>query len=243
MSGLVGSRQARDVGTADDQALAAQWAADGIEAALRVRAPAVHATTAMVRELAVRVARELQLDDDPVPIDLCARLRDVGMLALPDAIALSTGALSSADWEVLNTHPGVGAEMLEALEPLAAAAPVVRSHHERWDGDGYPDGLRGEAIPAASRVISVCDAFVSMARDRPHRRGLGIEVALERVVEEGGRQFDPAAVAALVAVIAGKSEAPAKAESRFQRKPEQRDLTSVLAELDVIPISALAHER
>src|SRR5436190_76963 len=205
MSGLVASGHGRDAGTTGQGANAARWLAAGLDAALRARAPAVHASTAMVCELAVRVHRQLGLEDGPAPIDLCARLRDVGMLALPDAVVLSTGALSAADWEAVNTHPGIGADMLAELEPLAAAGPVVRSHHERWDGDGYPDGLRGEAIPPPSRVISVCDAFVSMARDRPHRRGLGIEVALERVVEESDRQFDPAAVKALVDVVAGKA--------------------------------------
>src|SRR4051812_9503781 len=115
MSGQFGSGRDRDVGTAVTDPHAAQWIAAGLEAALQARAPAVNASTAIVRELAVRVGRELELDDHEAPLDLCARLRDVGMLALPDAVVLATGALSSADWESVNTHPVIGAEMLGAL--------------------------------------------------------------------------------------------------------------------------------
>src|SRR6202035_4626629 len=101
------------------------------------------------------------------------RLRDVGMLALPDSVVLATGKLAPADWELVNRHPILGAELLASLDGLQRAVPVVRSHHERWDGDGYPDGLRAEAIPLLARIIAGADAFVAMASDRPHRRGMG----------------------------------------------------------------------
>jgi putative nucleotidyltransferase with HDIG domain len=229
---------------------AARLIADGLDAALRARAAAVHASTAMVTELATRVSREYGLEGGHTLVELSARLRDVGMLSLPDALVLETGPLPPADWELINTHPARGAELLETLEPLAAIAPIVRSHHERWDGGGYPDGLRADDIPLASRVISVCDAFVSMARDRPHRKGLGIEVALERVVDESGRQFDAEAVDALVAIVAGRAtRRPQRPESRFARPPapategEAKNLQVAILELDMVPVSALAHQR
>ena len=231
-------------------ARAAQWAAHGLEAALRARAPSVHSSTKTVQQIAVRVGRELGLGAEQQFIGICTALRDVGMLFLPDALVMATGRLSPADWELINTHPVRSAELVATIEPLAPTAAAVRAHHERWDGGGYPDGLQGEDIPPTSRIISACDAFVAMARDRPHRKGMGIEVALERVVEESGQQFAPDVVEALVKVVSGRAERPqragAAAEKRFnagiQPEPEQRDLKAAIAELDVVPVSAVAHE-
>jgi putative nucleotidyltransferase with HDIG domain len=139
------------------------------------------------------------------------------------------------------------------LTGLERAAPVVRSHHERWDGAGYPDGLKGEAIPVLSRVIAACDAFVAMAIDRPHRRGAGGEVALEHVERERGEQLDPQVVDALVTVIGGDrgdDDAP-----RPETRPDVRrvdgpgaeragpDLTEILARLDVLPAFGPAIDR
>ena len=151
----------------------AESAGAALEAALAARAPGVHASTPMVRQLALQVGRELDLDAvAKAQLDLAVRIRDVGMIALPDSVALATTALSPADWELVNQHPVIGAELIEGLPVVAFAAPLVRSHHERWDGGGYPDGLTGDQIPLLSRVMATCDAFVSMASDRPHRRGM-----------------------------------------------------------------------
>ena len=166
----------------------------------------------MVRQLALKVSRELDLDDeDEAHLDLAVRIRDVGMIALPDSVALATTPLSPSDWELVNRHPVIGAKLIEELPVVAFAAPLVRAHHERWDGGGYPDGLAGTAIPLLSRVIATCDAFVSMASDRPHRRGMGAETALEQVELGSGSQFDPAIVDALVAVLRGTRTSPAGA--------------------------------
>jgi putative nucleotidyltransferase with HDIG domain len=195
--------------TAGGYADAADAAGLALEAALAARAPGVHASTPMVRQLALKVGRGLGVDaGTEAQLDVSVRVRDVGMIALPDNVALATTSLSPADWELMNRHPVIGAELVESLPAIAFAAPIVRSHHERWDGRGYPDGLAGETIPLLSRVIAACDAFVSMASDRPHRRGLGAETALEQVCDGSGSQFDPVVVDALVAVLRGRS-APA----------------------------------
>lgn len=230
--------------------------AHGLEAGVRARAPGVYASTPTVRELAVRVSRNLGLDESAqILADVCARVRDVGMIALRDSVVLRTGSLAPEDWEELNRHPVLGAGMLETLPVLAIAAPIVRAHHERWDGAGYPDGLRGEKIPLLSRVIATCDAFAAMATDRPHRRGVGAEGALEQIVQERGSQFDPQTVDALLAVITGQDAADAgreKAERGRARPPARRaaggradtpDLRTAIAEFDVVPAFGPACER
>jgi len=139
---------------------------------------------------------------------------------------------------------------------MAAAAAIVRAHHERWDGAGYPDGLRGEAIPLASRVVAVCDAFVTLATDRPYRRGLGAEGALEYVRRHRGSQFDPRIADCLVAAITGKNERPRRtlvqdADLSGERPRDTvhgaparvRDVRSALARFDVVPAFAPACDR
>jgi putative nucleotidyltransferase with HDIG domain len=177
----------------------AAWVGAALEAALRARAPSVHASTPLVRQVAAKVSRELHLGAQTAALlDLAVRVRDIGMIALPDSVVLATARLTPDEWLLVNRHPVVGAQLLEELAVVAVAAPLVRSHHERWDGGGYPDGLSGDAIPLLSRVIAACDAFAAMAHDRPHRRGMGPEVALNRLCEERGAQFDPVIVDALV---------------------------------------------
>jgi putative nucleotidyltransferase with HDIG domain len=233
-----------------------EWTGAALEAALAARAPGVHASTPMVRQLALQVSRELGLDPRfEAHLDLAVRVRDVGMIALPDSVALATTPLSPSDWELVNRHPVIGAQLIERLEVVAFAAPLVRSHHERWDGGGYPDGLTGEEIPLLSRVLATCDAFVSMASDRPHRRGMGAETALEQVDLGRGSQFDPAVVDALITVLRGNgsspaSPAPARGEvvsvssaSTTDPGTKRSGLTGAIEEHDVVPVFAPAQER
>ena len=235
----------------------AAWVAAALEAALRARASGVHASTPMVRQLAVKVGRELGLDgQNQALLDVAIRVRDVGMVAVPDAVVFATTPLSPGDWEVVNRHPVIGAELLEELAVVASAAPIVRAHHERWDGDGYPDGLSGDAIPLLSRVIATCDAFVAIASDRPHRRGVGAEAALEHVCLERGAQFDPRTVDALVAALAGDDgpgfsagggavvdPAPRGGSGIGPARGGRLDLMRAIEEFDVVPALAPAHER
>jgi HD-GYP domain-containing protein (c-di-GMP phosphodiesterase class II) len=104
---------------------------------------------------------------------------------------------------VIKRHPVLGADMLAPIEELTPAVPVVRHHHERFDGRGYPDGLRGEEIPLAARVVSVADAFDTMTRDRPYGYGISRQAALEEVERNSGTQFDPRTVRALLEVVWG----------------------------------------
>lgn len=231
--------------------------ASGLEAALRARAPGVHAGTPLVRKLAVQVSRHLGLDEPQrLAVDVCAQVRDIGMISLPDSVVLNTGSLSPHDWALLNRHPVLGAELLESITPIARAADIVRGHHERWDGDGYPDGLSAEAIPLPSRVVAVCDAFVSIATDRPHRRGIGADGALEYIREQRGSQFDPAVVECLVATVTRKRISPSPAVAKTAHHPtwhppgkpaaaegRSRELSTAIAEFGAVPAFGPACER
>jgi len=144
---------------------------------------------AYAMRLAVEVAPALT--DDP-GLEWGFLLHDVGNLGLPDRVLLKRGALTSADWQVLRQHTVIGAELL-ASAPLVGerGLEVVRSHHERWDGTGYPDGLEGTAIPLSARIFAVADALDAMTSRRAHRRPLRWDAAVARIRAGAGTQFDP----------------------------------------------------
>ncbi len=130
-----------------------------------------------------------------------ALLHDMGKIAIPDAVLLKPGRLDAREWEIMRRHPEIGYWFLQDIEFLAGALPIVRYHHERFDGRGYPAGLAGEAIPLGARIFSVADAFDAMTADRPYRQGLPVEVALEEIRRGSGSQFDPQIVEAFLAMI------------------------------------------
>ncbi|MEO5679643.1 MAG: HD-GYP domain-containing protein [Acidimicrobiales bacterium] len=125
-------------------------------------------------------------------------LHDAGKIGVPEGILNKPGPLTEAEWRVMRTHPVIGHQMVDRIPFLANAAEIVRSHHEAWDGSGYPEGLAGEAIPRPARVFTVVDAFDAMTTDRPYRAALSVERAVGELVRLAGRQFDPEAVAAFV---------------------------------------------
>ncbi|MCC6730446.1 MAG: diguanylate cyclase [Chthonomonadales bacterium] len=165
-----------------------------------------------VARFALRLARELEGAGAPwrpsAPITpgdmrelaLGSLLHDIGKIHVPDAILRKPGSLSSDEWEVVRMHPITGAELISHLPLLAPATRVVRSHHERWDGRGYPDGLAGDQIPWAARVFAVCDAVDSMTVSRPGRPARTLALAQEEIVRQAGSQFDPNVVEAFVRV-------------------------------------------
>ena len=156
-----------------------------------------------VVQLAVAVGNLLHLDyASLVELEFAARLHDVGKIRVPDAVLHKPGALDEREYDVIRCHSAWGAETLAGIPGLEAVAAVVRFHHERWDGSGYPDGLGGARIPLASRIISVCDAYAAMTADRPYRDAMDSDDALHEVLAGSGTQFDPAVVDALSDAIA-----------------------------------------
>src|SRR3954451_8309300 len=158
--------------------------------------------SAQVGELARRVGERLGMTSDEITVLECAaRLHDVGKLGVPDTILRKPGPLDEAEWAIMRRHPEWGADMVSRVPGLEQLGLLVGSHHERWDGGGYPDGLAGEAIPLASRVISVCDAYEAMVSRRPYRASLSTRRAVAELAAGAGSQFDPQVVAAVEAEL------------------------------------------
>ncbi|MBI4498905.1 MAG: HD-GYP domain-containing protein, partial [Chloroflexi bacterium] len=127
-------------------------------------------------------------------------LHDIGKIAMEDAILLGSGNLSMAEWEKVRLHPVLGSRLLEAYPQLQRAAAIVRHHHERFDGTGYPDGLKGREIPIGARIVSVVDSFDAMYFGRPYRASRSWDDACEELQRCAGTQFDPAAVKAFLRI-------------------------------------------
>jgi diguanylate cyclase (GGDEF)-like protein/PAS domain S-box-containing protein len=181
---------------------AKQQTRDVILRVLAERHPDLHAHSGAVAVLARSVGERLgiagpELDD----LERAAELHDIGKIAIPDAILNKPGPLDIEEWDFMRRHTLIGESMLSAAPVLQAAARIVRSSHERFDGAGYPDGLRGEQIPLASRIVFVCDAFHAMTSDRPYGAAGSVDAALEELAECAGTQFDPVVVEAFQAEI------------------------------------------
>ncbi len=153
-------------------------------------------------ELAVRVGERFRLPARSLrDLGLSAILHDLGKVNVPDEVLNKPGRLTDAEFDVIKLHTVDGEEMLRAEPTLASCAPFVRSHHERMDGGGYPDGLVGVEIPLPSRIIAVCDAFDAMTHDRHFRKGMPMGMALAVLREHAGSQWDPAVIDQLIAVL------------------------------------------
>ena len=129
-------------------------------------------------------------------------LHDIGKVGIPESILCKTGPLNDLEWIVMRSHPHVGAKIVEPIPFMGEAVEIVRSHHERYDGSGYPAGLRGEEIPLGARIFAIADAFDAMTSDRPYRRALPTEEAVAQIQAGSGTQFDPVCVDAFVELVA-----------------------------------------
>jgi two-component system cell cycle response regulator len=132
---------------------------------------------------------------------LAARLHDIGKVAVPDAVLQKPARLTQEEWELMRTHPVVGADVVSHVPGLRGLAPIIHGHHERWDGGGYPQGLTGEEIPLHARIIAVADAYLTMIAERPYQDARSIEEARAEIRRCSGSQFDPVIAAALDALL------------------------------------------
>jgi putative nucleotidyltransferase with HDIG domain len=171
-----------------------------------------------VVHLALDVARELRLDvEQQRTVEFGALLHDIGKIAVPKEIVNKPGKLDPDEWEIIKTHTVEGQRMLERVGGfMGKVGQIVRCHHERWDGGGYPDGLRGESIPLEARIISCCDAFNAMTTNRPYRQAMPTSIALAELSEHAGSQFDPQIVNTLANVI---QRSPVVSESAASPAP------------------------
>ena len=180
-----------------------------------------------VRVYAMELAKDLQLTEpEQEALKAASVLHDIGKLAVPEHIISKPGKLTPEEFEKMKVHPIVGAEILEQINFPYPVAPVVRSHHEKWDGTGYPDGLAGEAIPIAARILSAVDCLDALASDRQYRRALPLDEAMAHVERDSGKAFDPRVVAAL------KSRYIELEQLARSQQPEERRTLSVNAKVN-----------
>ncbi|MGB1584113.1 MAG: HD-GYP domain-containing protein [Solirubrobacterales bacterium] len=153
-------------------------------------------------ELVTAVTGQLALPGDQVEsISDVALLHDIGKIGIPNEVLHEPGKLSDQQWEVMKQHPVIGERIVARIPGLEDVAKAIRHEHERWDGNGYPDGLRGSEIPLASRIVLVCDAYHAMTSDRPYREAMPISDARAELVRHAGTQFDPVVVGALLSSL------------------------------------------
>jgi len=189
-------RAERDARTAHEGVL------DALARSLELRERQTEHHSERVRAYSLVLANRLGIRDREAleVLSFGAFLHDIGKIGIPDSILLKAGPLTEEEWEKMREHPEIGARLIGELRFLAAAREMVLSHHERYDGAGYPKGLKGKEIPLGARLFAVADTLDAVTTDRPYRRGRSFSVAAGIIRSERGRQFDPAVVEAFAAI-------------------------------------------
>ena len=198
---------------------------EALARAIDARDPYTFEHSARVAAISLELARGMGLGAGQVEVlRRAGLLHDVGKIGVSDKILGKTGPLNDEEWAAIRRHPVIGYEMLKDVPFLKESLEPIRHHHERWDGEGYPDQLKGTASALLARIVAVADAFDAMTSDRPYRKGFSFEFAAKTIVAEAGRQFDPAVVDAFTAkkteifavlVEMGKKPSPHAADIRL----------------------------
>jgi response regulator RpfG family c-di-GMP phosphodiesterase len=209
-----------------------------LAAALETRDRETHGHSERVVSFSLRLGRELNLPREELrSLEFGALLHDIGKIGVPDAILHKPAQLCAEEWVKMRRHPVHGQQILQGIEFLEGAARVVGQHHEKWDGTGYPAGLRGEAIDLNARIFAVADAFDAITSDRVYRAGRSYEVAVTELDEFAGRQFDPEVVAAFHRIP--RDEWSELRDISFRKWQERRDgqpaKLPACAELEIHP--------
>ncbi len=178
-----------------------------------------------VQVYAAGLARSLGMTDNEIQgVKTAALLHDIGKLAVPEHILSKPGPLTQEEFQKIRIHPQVGAEIISAVPFPYPVAPLILSHHERWDGKGYPHGLRGEEIPLGARILSVVDYFDALTSDRPYHRALSHEAAMLLLQQEAGRALDPAVVDVFIEQLPELTERHRISKARRQTSLARADL-------------------
>jgi putative nucleotidyltransferase with HDIG domain len=189
-------RSKMDLVTAYDTTL------EGWAKVLELRNMEIEGHSQRVTDLALKLARAMGIDgDDLEHIRRGALLHDIGKMAISDHILLKVGSLTDEEWEIMHQHPIYAVELLHDIPFLHPALDIPRYHHEKWDGSGYPYGLKGEEIPLAARIFAVVDVWDALHSDRPYRPAIPVEEAWKIIQQESGTRFDPRIVEAFLEVL------------------------------------------
>jgi HD-GYP domain-containing protein (c-di-GMP phosphodiesterase class II) len=153
-------------------------------------------------ELSAAIASKFSASEaDLNELELFAKLHDIGKIGIPDEILNKPSRLTDEEWETMKKHPEIGFRIANSTQELKAIGKYILSHHERYDGTGYPKGLKGSNIPLLSRILSVVDAFDAMTHDRPYRKALKQTEAIQEIEKNAGTQFDPSVVNVFLEII------------------------------------------
>lgn len=179
----------------DEIQTAYQTTLEGWSRALEIRDRETQGHTKRVTELTLQIARRMKFDDETLThIHRGVLLHDIGKLGIPDEILRKPNSLTEKEMRIMRLHPQIAIELLKPIEYLKPALNIPRYHHEKWDGSGYPHGLRGEEIPLEARIFAVVDVFDALTHDRVYRKAMKIEEAVEYIRSEAGKHFDPVVV-------------------------------------------------
>ena len=174
---------------------------EALGSAIDTRDLGTQAHSRRVRGYSLVIARQHRVPESELrDIEHGVLLHDIGKIGIPDGILLKPGPLTTEEWKVMRGHPEIGRQLLDKIPFLKGAVPIVYHHPERWDGTGYPLGLRGEAIPLGARIFAVADAFDAMTFDRPYSRAIPLEAARQEIQRSAGTHFDPAVVVSFIRV-------------------------------------------
>lgn len=183
-------------------ALAYDATIEGFARALDLREAESAGHTQRVAEMTARLAKALGLDEQTLlHAKRGALLHDIGKLGVPESILQKPGQLTDEEWVIMRKHPQIAYDLLSPVAFLYSALDIPYCHHEKWDGSGYPQGLRGEAIPLAARIFAIADVWDSLASEKPYRSAWLEEKALAYIREQSGRHFDPKVVEAFLKVV------------------------------------------
>jgi HD-GYP domain-containing protein (c-di-GMP phosphodiesterase class II) len=176
----------------------------GLANALEAKDPCTRGHSERVGAWGRRLAVALGLPADQIEtIAHAGLLHDIGKIGVPETLLRKRGALDADEWALMRNHPVIGAQIVAPFDFFAGGAIVIRHHHERWDGTGYPDGLMGDAIPLGARIVAVADVFDALTSDRPYRAALPRSTALAYLIQEAGRTLDADVVATLLGLVHG----------------------------------------
>ena len=214
---------------------------EALALAIEAKDQTTHDHLERVRVYAVELARKLQLPAPEVEaLRAAALLHDIGKLAVPEHIISKPGRLSPEEFEKMKIHPIVGAEILERVNFPYPVVPIVRSHHERWDGTGYPEGLKGEEIPIGARILSAVDCLDALTTDRQYRRALPLDEAMQWIAEQAGKAYDPQ----VVTILKGSyKEMEEKVRSQLHTPDRQKLSTGIKVRHGNAPANGFAVDK